>query len=338
VPTPVLQSEDLTIRFGGHAAVDRVTCASSRHATGYRRTQWSGQDDLLQPPFRPAAGDGRKGTARGRGHHPPGGIDTRAPWPRPRVQLTNLFPNLSVQENVRLAVQATAGRGHDLWSIWSSNRSLVEEADRILSEVALEHRRKMLAAELPHGDQRKLEVAILLALRPKVFMFDEPTAGMSADEAPVILALIARIKQQRNKTVILVEHKLDVVRSLADRIIVLHQGQLVADGEPADVMASQVVREAYLGERVHEQRWKQSPRQHVGGPVGTLENRAPALLSLAGVQTLIGPYHILHGVDLEVPERGMTMLLGRNGAGKTTTLRTIMGLWKAVSGTDRLQR
>ena len=70
----------------------------------------------------------------------------------------------------------------------------------------------------------------------------------------------------------------------------------------------------------------------LGGPVCTLENRAPALLSLAGVQTLIGPYHILHGVDLEVPERGMTMLLGRNGAGKTTTLRTIMGLWKASQG------
>ena len=78
-------------------------------------------------------------------------------------------------------------------------------------------------------------------------MFDEPTAGMSVDEAPVILALIARIKERRDRTVILVEHKLDVVRSLADRIIVLHQGQLVADGEPAEVMASDVVQEAYLG-------------------------------------------------------------------------------------------
>jgi branched-chain amino acid transport system ATP-binding protein len=162
-------------------------------------------------------------------------------------QLTNLFPNLTVHENVRLAVQATAGRGHDLWSIWSSNQALVVEADRILAETALDQKRGTLAAELPHGDQRKLEVAILLALRPKVFMFDEPTAGMSVDEAPVILALIARIKQQLDKTVILVEHKLDVVRSLADRIIVLHQGQLVADGEPAEVMASQVVQEAYLG-------------------------------------------------------------------------------------------
>ena len=248
VPTPVLQSEDLTIRFGGHAAVDRVTCGFEPGTltaivgpNGAGKTTYF---NLLSGQLRATAGrvllEGEDITRLG--------ASTRARRGLGRAfQLTNLFPNLSVQENVRLAVQATAGRGHDLWSIWSSNRSLVEEADRILSEVALEHRRKMLAAELPHGDQRKLEVAILLALRPKVFMFDEPTAGMSADEAPVILALIARIKQQRNKTVILVEHKLDVVRSLADRIIVLHQGQLVADGEPADVMASQVVREAYLG-------------------------------------------------------------------------------------------
>jgi branched-chain amino acid transport system ATP-binding protein len=100
---------------------------------------------------------------------------------------------------------------------------------------------------LPHGDQRKLEVAILLALEPEVFMFDEPTAGMSVDEVPVILNLIQGIKAGGGKTILLVEHKMDVVRSLADRIIVLHQGQLVADGKPAEVIASPIVQEAYLG-------------------------------------------------------------------------------------------
>jgi branched-chain amino acid transport system ATP-binding protein len=105
----------------------------------------------------------------------------------------------------------------------------------------------MLAAELPHGDQRKLEVAILLALQPKVFMFDEPTAGMSVDEVPVILDLIQEIKARRDRTILLVEHKMDVVRSLADRIVVLHQGALVADGPPAEVIASPIVQEAYLG-------------------------------------------------------------------------------------------
>ena len=113
--------------------------------------------------------------------------------------------------------------------------------------MALAGKRDVAAASLPHGDQRKLEVAILLALEPDVFMFDEPTAGMSVDEVPVLLDLIRHIKEQGDKTILLVEHKMDVVRSLADRIIVLHQGQLVADVEPAQVIASPIVQEAYLG-------------------------------------------------------------------------------------------
>ena len=103
------------------------------------------------------------------------------------------------------------------------------------------------AAALPHGDQRKLEVAVMMALEPHVFMFDEPTAGMSAEEVPVVLDLIRRLKAGGDKTILLVEHKMDVVRSLADRIVVLHQGRLVADGPPAEVIASPVVQEAYLG-------------------------------------------------------------------------------------------
>ena len=100
---------------------------------------------------------------------------------------------------------------------------------------------------MPHGDQRKLEVALLIALDPRVFMFDEPTAGMSVDEVPVILDLIRALKARRDATILLVEHKMDVVRELADRIIVLHNGQMVADGEPAAVIASPIVQQAYLG-------------------------------------------------------------------------------------------
>ena len=88
---------------------------------------------------------------------------------------------------------------------------------------------------------------MLMALEPSVYMFDEPTAGMSVDDVPVILELIRALKQQPDKTVLLVEHKMDVVRELADRIVVLHNGQLVADGEPAAVIASPVVQSAYLG-------------------------------------------------------------------------------------------
>jgi branched-chain amino acid transport system ATP-binding protein len=105
-----------------------------------------------------------------------------------------------------------------------------------------------LAYTLSHGDQRKLEVGVLMAMRPKVYLFDEPTAGMNAREAPVILDLIAQIKQDPRACVLLVEHKMDVVRALADRVMVMHNGERIADGLPAEVMALQVVREAYLGQ------------------------------------------------------------------------------------------
>ncbi len=162
-------------------------------------------------------------------------------------QLTNLFPQLTVLENVRLAVQSRAGMGLNLFSVWSRHVELIERAEHYLVRTALADRRDLPASALPHGDQRKLEVAILLALEPDIFMFDEPTAGMSVDEVPVILELIHEIREQNDKAVLLVEHKMDVVRSLADRIIVLHQGALVADGDPATVIASSVVQEAYLG-------------------------------------------------------------------------------------------
>jgi branched-chain amino acid transport system ATP-binding protein len=124
---------------------------------------------------------------------------------------------------------------------------LTRRADEILASVNMRAQESATVASLPHGDQRKLEVALLMALDPQVYMFDEPTAGMSHDEAPVILNLIRALKADKSKTILLVEHKMDVVRELADRIIVLTNGTLVADGEPAEVIASPVVQEAYLG-------------------------------------------------------------------------------------------
>jgi branched-chain amino acid transport system ATP-binding protein len=162
-------------------------------------------------------------------------------------QLTQLFPGLSVLENVRLAVQSRRKQGLNLWSVWLDQRATLDRAMELVTRVNLADRADAHASSLPHGDQRKLEVAMLMALEPSVYMFDEPTAGMSVDDVPVILDLIRALKQERDKTILLVEHKMDVVRELADRIIVLHNGQLVADGEPAAVIASPVVQSAYLG-------------------------------------------------------------------------------------------
>ena len=162
-------------------------------------------------------------------------------------QLTQLFPHLPVLENVRLAVQARQGLGLKMLSVWINHKALIEESMALLERVRLSSKSQALAASLPHGDQRKLEVAVLMALQPKVYMFDEPTAGMSVDEVPVVLDLIRELKREGRHTILLVEHKMDVVRELADRVIVLHQGALVADGKPAEVMALPVVQEAYLG-------------------------------------------------------------------------------------------
>ncbi|WP_438998070.1 ABC transporter ATP-binding protein [Variovorax beijingensis] len=248
----MLETKDLTIRFGGHVAVNGVSCAFAPGTltaivgpNGAGKTTYF---NLISGQLKASAGtvslDGQLLSGLSPSARTHAGLG-RA------FQLTNLFPNLTVLENVRLAVQATREgehrRGLNLWSIWSDHKALTERADQILADVALKSREHATVASLPHGDQRKLEVALLMALEPKVFMFDEPTAGMNAAEAPVILDLIRKLKQDKSKTILLVEHKMDVVRELADRIIVLHNGTLVADGEPAEVIASPVVQEAYLG-------------------------------------------------------------------------------------------
>lgn len=243
-----LETRDLTIRFGGHVAVNNVTCTfRPGELTAIVGPNGAGKTtyfNLISGQLRASSGsilfDGVDIT----GQSAP--MRTRAGLGR-AFQLTNLFPNLTVEENVRLAVQAANGTHYDMLRPWMGRRDLITRADSILDQVALGNRRGVAATALSHGDQRKLEVALMMALEPEVFMFDEPTAGMSIDEVPVVLNLIAQLKQDRNKIILLVEHKMDVVRSLADRIIVLHNGQLVADGRPAEVIASPIVQEAYLG-------------------------------------------------------------------------------------------
>jgi branched-chain amino acid transport system ATP-binding protein len=248
----MLETKHLTVNFGGHVAVNSVSCVFQPGTltaivgpNGAGKTTYF---NLISGQIRPTAGSVHLG-----GHdltHLGVSRRTRAGLGR-AFQLTNLFPNLTVLENVRLAVQATRTgahrRGFNLWSIWSDHAVLVKRAVDILESVALQHRQSATVASLPHGDQRKLEVALLMALESKVFMFDEPTAGMNSAEAPVILDLIRALKDDKSKIILLVEHKMDVVRDLADRIIVLHNGALVADGDPATVIASPVVQEAYLG-------------------------------------------------------------------------------------------
>ena len=249
----MLETKDLTIRFGGHVAVDHVTCTFKPGTltaivgpNGAGKTTYfnliSGQLPASEGTVRLNGADITKEGAPARMHRGLG----RA------FQLTQLFPNLSVVENVRLAVQSRRHEGLDLWSVWLDRKETLARAHELVARVKLADRAQAAASSLPHGDQRKLEVAMLMALEPSVYMFDEPTAGMSVDVVPVILDLIRALKNEADKIILLVEHKMDVVRELADRIIVLHNGQLVADGEPAAVIASPIVQQAYLGAAVEE--------------------------------------------------------------------------------------
>ena len=247
-----LTTTDLTIRFGGHVAVNAVTCTFEPGTlTAIVGPNGAGKTTYFNLISGQLAASSGKVTLNGRDLTGMSASSrTRAGLGR-AFQLTNLFPHLSVLENVRVAVQATREgahrRGLNLWSIWSDHAALTDRATEILDSVSLLDKAKSDVASLPHGDQRKLEVAMLMALESQVFMFDEPTAGMSADEMPAVLDLIRQLKVDKSKTILLVEHKMDVVRELADRIIVLHNGTLVADGEPAAVIASPIVQEAYLG-------------------------------------------------------------------------------------------
>ena len=244
----MLEVRELTVRFGGHVAVDRVSCRfDTGTLTAIVGPNGAGKTTL----FNLISGQLRAGE----GSVWLGGVDITALSAPLRTrrglgrafQLTQLFPNLSVQENVRLAVQARHGGGLNMFNVWLDRKDWIDESLALLDAVRLADKRDAIAASLPHGDQRKLEVALLMALDPQVYMFDEPTAGMSVDEVPVVLELIRALKARRDRLILLVEHKMDVVRELADRIVVLHNGRLVADGEPAEVIASPIVQQAYLG-------------------------------------------------------------------------------------------
>ncbi|MFG1346865.1 ABC transporter ATP-binding protein [Xanthobacter autotrophicus DSM 431] len=160
-------------------------------------------------------------------------------------QITNLFPHLSVEENVRVAAQALKTR-YDVFSHRNRYPELGEKAEAALAQVGLLGRRGRRARDLAHGEQRALEIAIALVADPELLLLDEPTAGMGPEETKEMVALIERLAADR--TILLVEHKMKMILGLSDRILVLHHGRLIADGTPVAVQADPEVRRVYLGQ------------------------------------------------------------------------------------------
>jgi branched-chain amino acid transport system ATP-binding protein len=161
-------------------------------------------------------------------------------------QITSIYRDFSALDNVALAVQAHAGHSFRFWGSARNDLSLRRPAMEILDSIGLSERAQALAANLSHGEQRQLEIAMALATRPRLLLLDEPVAGMGTDESARMVEFLATLKG--TKTIVLVEHDMDAVFSLADRISVLVYGRIIATGTPAEIRANAEVRAAYLGE------------------------------------------------------------------------------------------
>jgi branched-chain amino acid transport system ATP-binding protein len=184
------------------------------------------------------------------------GVDVtgQAPFRRTRLglgrtfQVSNVFPLLPALENVRLAAEAALGGTMRIWRRALNVREALERAGWALERVGLGGREATLAGLLSHGDKRKLELAMLLASRPDVILLDEPMAGVSAEDVDELVELIRSVHREEGKTVLMVEHRMEVVVGLAEKIAVMHHGSLLAFDEPDAVMANETVQTAYLGE------------------------------------------------------------------------------------------
>ncbi len=245
---PIIETKDLTIRFGGHVAVDHVnaqifpfTFKSIIGPNGAGKTTFF---NMISGQYRPTAG---KVFFKGKD------ITPLSPAFRTKLgigrsfQLTNVFLSLTVLENVRLAIQSQRDIGFNFWKNYLRFSELEDRAYEILKMVFLDSKWNAPASSLTHGEQRKLEIAILLALETEVLLLDEPTAGMALEEVPSILELLKEIKHRKDKTILLVEHKMDVLMALSDSIAVLHEGKLIANDTPEAIRKNKEVQEAYFG-------------------------------------------------------------------------------------------
>jgi branched-chain amino acid transport system ATP-binding protein len=245
---PIIETRDLTIAFGAHLAVNSVNIEI--HANQFKSIigpNGAGKTtffNLLSGQLKPTKGNVfYKGTD----------ITHLSPPNRTRLgigrsfQITNVFPNLTVFENVRLAVQSQLNIRYNLFSHFRSYSHIGDKAMVLLKTVFMDGKSSSLAKNLSHGEKRKLEIAMLLALESEVLLLDEPTAGMSLEEVPIILEVIRSIKDEGKRTIVLIEHKMDMVLDLSDRITVLFNGKFLADGSPKEIMDNETVQSAYLG-------------------------------------------------------------------------------------------
>ena len=245
----LLATDKLNKRFGGLVATDQLSLevrAGEIHALiGPNGAGKSTAVAQLSGQLTPTAGrilfDGRD--------------ITRLPMPARALlgiarsfQITSVLKDFTTLDNVALAVQAHQGHSFRFWRDARADRSMRDPAAQVLGDLGLGHRAGIVTAELSHGEQRQLEIAMALAGEPRVLLLDEPMAGMGPEESAGMVAFLGKLKGSR--TILLVEHDMDAVFALADRITVLVYGRAIATGTPAEIRANAAVRDAYLGENL----------------------------------------------------------------------------------------
>ncbi len=244
---PILKVEGLIKHFGGVYAVDNVDfeiVPGEIHAVigpnGAGKTTFVAQiSGLLEPDAGTIIFDGRDVTALSAPERSHLGLARS-------FQVTSIFRNFTALENVALSIQAHAGHSFRFWRPAMSDPELIGPARKLLDEIGLGARADVIASNLAHGEQRQLEIAMALATGPKLMLLDEPTAGMGLEDSERIRKFLAALKG--TYSMLLIEHDMDTVFALADRITVLVYGKAIATGTPPEIRGNQAVRSAYLGE------------------------------------------------------------------------------------------
>ena len=245
----ILETQNLRKEFGGLIAVEDVSIKIRRSSThsiigpnGAGKTTFF---NLLTGKYKPT-----RGTVLFKGQditHLP--VHRRAHIGIGRsFQITNIFPNLTVLENVRLAIQALHPVSFRFWRRTDSFSSYTQRAMEVLELIGLRELAQVPATVLPHGGKRKLELAILLAADPEMLLLDEPTAGMASEQVPELMKIIGDIAKQGDKTIVMVEHNMNVVMGISDRITVMSAGKVLTEGTPAEIASNKMVQSVYLGE------------------------------------------------------------------------------------------
>ena len=244
----ILQTNNLRKEFGGLVAVSDVSLSVEQgniHAIiGPNGAGKTTLFNMLSGKYKPTVG-----TVFYRGDD----ITGLAPYQRARrgigrsFQITNIFPNLTVLENVRLAAQRDGNVWRNFLRMKEVFTDYVTQSMQILETVRLAQHANTLANALPHGGKRKLEFAILLATQPDVLLLDEPTAGMASEQVPELIEIIDGVRHSGGKTIVLVEHNMSVVMGISDRITVMNYGEIIAEGTPSEISANKTVQNVYLG-------------------------------------------------------------------------------------------